>query len=304
MAGKQSIRLESRGVLTLGGGDLRSFLQGIVSNDVERVAPERAIWAAFLTPQGKFLHEFCLAEQDGGFLLEGEAARLDDLKRRLGLYRLRSSVTIEDARESHAVAALFGAGALEALALPAEPGAARAFAGGVAFVDPRLAELGARAILPRDGLEAALAEAGFEPAPEAAYDRLRLSHGVPDGSRDLEVEKSILLESGFDELHGVDWDKGCYMGQELTARTKYRGLVKKRLLPVAVEGPLPEPGTPLLRDGKEVGVMRSASDGLGLALLRVEALAEDAAPITAGEAKVTPSRPAWLRLDTSPAAQS
>ena len=304
MAERKAVLLENRGLLRLAGEDLRSFLQGIVSNDVERIAADRAIWSAFLTPQGKFLHEFFLAQAESdesgpGLLLDGEAERLDDLKRRLSLYRLRSKVTIEDAREALAVYALIGDGALDALGLGADPGQACRLGAGRAFVDPRLAALGARAILPRGAAEATLAQAGFESADVGAYERLRLAQGVPDGSRDLEVEKSILLENGFDELHGVDWDKGCYMGQELTARTRYRALIKKRLLPVAVEGPLPEPGTPLLRAGKEVGVMRSAREGLGLALLRLEALEPADSPILAGEATVTPSRPAWLRLDSS-----
>ena len=103
------------------------------------------------------------------------------------------------------------------------------------------------------------------------YDALRLSLGVPDGSRDLPVEKALLLESGFDELHGVDWDKGCYMGQELTARTKYRGLVKRRLFPVRVDGPLPAPGTAIQRNGQEVGEIRSGSGDRALAMLRLDA---------------------------------
>ena len=102
--------------------------------------------------------------------------------------------------------------------------------------------------------------------PRAAdWDRHRLALGLPDGSRDLAAEQTVLLEAGFDELHGVSWTKGCYMGQELTARTKYRGLLKRRLVPVAVAGPLPPPGTPVLAEGAEMGEMRSGRDGLGLA---------------------------------------
>jgi hypothetical protein len=127
---------------------------------------------------------------------------------------------------------------------------------------------------------------------------LRLTLGVPDGSRDLVVEKSILLESGFDELNGVDWQKGCYIGQELTARTKYRGLIKKRLLPVTIAGPLPAPGTPVLLGTEDAGEMRSASDGMGLALLRLEALGAASAekPLTAGQARLTPRRPDWAKF--------
>jgi hypothetical protein len=127
---------------------------------------------------------------------------------------------------------------------------------------------------------------------EADWDRHRLALGLPDGSRDLEAEKTVLLEAGFDELHGVSWSKGCYMGQELTARTKYRGLVKRRLLPVAIEGPLPPPGSPVLRDGAEVGSMRSGCGQMGLAVLRLDAL-EGA--LTCGAAILTPRTPAWMQ---------
>jgi folate-binding protein YgfZ len=140
-----------------------------------------------------------------------------------------------------------------------------------------------------------LKEAGFEAAELADYDALRIGLGLPDGSRDMEVEKAILLENGFDELGGVDWDKGCYMGQELTARTKYRALIKKRLLPVRIDGPTPPPDTPILTNGKEVGRLRSSAKGQALALLRLEALNGDAPELVAGEAKLSPQRPDWLR---------
>lgn len=297
MAEATAVVLQHRGVIRVAGADRRDFLQGIVSNDVERVTPERAVWAAFLTPQGKFLHEFFIAEKDETFLLDCEAERAADLLRRLKLYKLRAQVTLEPA-EDWAVVAAFGAEALAKLALAAEPGRARAFAGGLAFVDPRLPALGARLLLPREDLQKTLA--GFAIGGLADFDALRIAAGVPDGSRDLEVEKATLLESGFDELHGVDWDKGCYMGQELTARMKYRGLAKKRLVPVEIAGPAPEAGTPILRDGKEAGYLRSAvarngGTAVGLALLRLEAL-EGGTPLMAGEARVVPNKPAWAKF--------
>jgi hypothetical protein len=128
------------------------------------------------------------------------------------------------------------------------------------------------------------------------WDRHRLAAGVPDGSKDMEADRSILLEAGFDELAGVSWSKGCYMGQELTARTKYRGLVKRRLVPVRVEGALPAPGSPVLRDGVEVGTMRSGRDGVGLASLRLDAIG---ATLHCVDATLVPSVPAWMRLPAS-----
>jgi folate-binding protein YgfZ len=298
MAEQSFVELGARGLLAVAGEDRRAFLQGLISNDVEKATSERAIHAALLTAQGKYLHDFFIAALGDTLILDGEAARLADLQRRLAMYKLRAKVTLAPASGDLAVFAAFGGGALAALNLR-QAGAARSFAGGVAFVDPRLAALGARVIAPREAAAAALRGDGFAQTDFTAYDRLRLAEGIPDGSRDLPVEKAILLESGFDELSGVDWQKGCYIGQELTARTKYRGLVKKRLMPVRFEGALPPPGTPITLDGKEAGEMRSGSDGIGLALLRLEAVAsaaEAGRTLQAGEARIIPVKPKWAQF--------
>ncbi|MGH6954711.1 MAG: YgfZ/GcvT domain-containing protein, partial [Alphaproteobacteria bacterium] len=273
------------------------FLQGLVSNDVNKVTGGRAVYAAMLTPQGKFLHDFFIAELEGILHLDCEAERRDDLMRHLARFKLRARVSIEP--RDLAVIGLFGAGAVGALDLEdaggrAEAGRARRWAGGVAFVDPRLVALGARAIAPRGEAERAAEAAGFRLAATADYERVRLAHGVPDGSRDLEVEKSLLLESNFEELNGLDWDKGCYLGQELTARTKYRGLIKRRLVSVTIDGPAPAPGTPVLLGGAEAGVMRTSLEGRGLALLRLEAVESaeaGGAVLEAAAARLRPVRP-------------
>ncbi len=302
MTGRWAASLESRGVLRATGSDLRAFLQGMISNDITKLTGEAALWSAFLTPQGKFLHEFFLVEEpetapDPAVLMDCEAARLADLKQRFERYKLRSKFDLAEATARWSVIALFGEGALDALELPAEPGRTRTFAGGVVFVDPRLAALGARAVLPRDRVRDALDRAGFDSAEAGAYDALRIALGVPDGSRDLEVERSPLLENGFDELNGIDWDKGCFVGQELTARTRYRALIKKRLLPVEIDGPVPAPGTAILLAGKEVGIMRSATEGIGLALLRLAHLDRAASgTLNAGDARLTPRPPDWIKI--------
>lgn len=292
-----AIPLADRGVLRIIGPDARSFLQGIVTNDVEQATASRAVWSAFLTPQGKYLHDFFLVgAEDGALLLEGERERLADLAKRLKIYKLRSKAEIEDASESQAVFALVGAGALETLGLPEEAGVAAPFAGGVVYADPRLAAAGARAILPMESAAESLQEAGFTQGTRADYDRVRIPLGLPDGSRDMEVDKAILLENGFDELHGIDWKKGCFLGQELTARTKYRGLVKKRLLPVEIAGRPPEGETAITtQDGKEAGELRSHVDGWGLALLRLKQIEElPDGGLTLGEARLTPRKPEWV----------
>ena len=257
-------RLPHRAVLAVTGEDRVSYLQGLVSNDVAAAAPGRAVWAALLTPQGKWLADFFIFADADRLLLDVEAAQRDDLARRLSRFRLRANVAIApDALEVYA-------------AWDGEP------AGGIAAPDPRLPDAGWR-ILAQD----------LRPNTDAdAYDRHRLRLGLPDGSRDMEADKSVLLEAGFDELGGVSWSKGCFMGQELTARTKYRGLLKRRLVPVAADRPLPPPGTPIMRDGAPVGTLRSVNGTLGLAVLRLDAM--DAALECDGPIEVR--RPDWLRL--------
>ncbi len=293
------IPLADRGVIGLAGEDARAFLQGLISNDIARVAPGRAIYAALLTPQGKFLFDFLIAEAADGLLLDVEAHRAADLARRLSLYRLRAKVRIADLGGSWRVFALQGERAAERTGLGSEAGSARPFGGGVAFVDPRLAPLGVRAIVPAAGGPEALAALGLHPGTAADYDRHRLALGVPDGSRDIAVDKSFLLECNVEELNGIDFDKGCYVGQELTARTKFRATVRKRLFRVDVDGPMPEPGTPILLGDKEAGIMRSGIDGVGLALLRLEIVDEaraSGAPLVAGSSRLTPVKPDWVNF--------
>ena len=292
MAMKRYVRLEGRALVRVSGTDARPFLQGLISNDIERASPGRAIYAALLTPQGKYLFDFFICELGGAILLDCERARRDALVKRLAVYRLRSQVTIAP-DDSFEVFAVFGDGAAAALGLDGTAGNACPFAGGLALVDPRIAAAGVRAVLPSETGAKALEDAGVERADFADYDAARLRLGLPDGSRDLEIERSLLLENGFEELNGVDFAKGCYVGQEVTTRMKRRALVRKRLMPVAIEGPAPEPGTIVMRDGIEVGEMRSTAGKAGLALLRLD-LVDGAATLAAGEARITPRAPAWL----------
>lgn len=299
---------DDRGVIRIAGEDRATFLQGLVSNDVLKVTPEKAGYGAFLTAQGKFLHDFFLIETGDALLIETAADRLDDFFRKLRMYKLRSKVEISVDSDGWIIAAVFGSGALDALDLPAERGAASAFAEGIAFVDPRHADAGARVLLAEVTGGGALGAAGLMETDRDAYDRRRVSLGLPDGSRDMAVEKTVLLEAGFEELGGVDFQKGCYMGQELTARTKYRGLVKRRLMPIIINGPLPASGTEITLDGKEAGEIRSVvanggaggeGGGMGLAMIRLNRLDEalrSGDPLTADEATVIPHKPDWANF--------
>jgi folate-binding protein YgfZ len=289
-----------RAIIQVSGEDRQAFLQGLISNDIRKVAVNRAIYAILLTPQGRFLFDLFLAEKDGSYLIDCESARKADLLRRLSMYRLRSKVALTDVGPDWRVCLLHGPGTFGAVPLAAERGAAGPLGGGIAFTDPRLPALGVRAMLPRTEVEATIAALGAASDDNGlGYDRLRASLGVPEPVRDLIPEKSLLLESGLDELNAIDWEKGCYMGQELTARSKYRGLVRKRLFPVEIVGLAPEPGAPLFLGAKEVGEMRGlVADGrLGLALIRLEAFTESDRPIlTSGSAEISPVLPTWMSL--------
>jgi folate-binding protein YgfZ len=261
--------LPGRAVIAVEGEDRVGFLQGLVSNDVNGASSDAAVWAALLTPQGKWLADFFIVAEGERLLLDCERAQVDMLLQRLSRFRLRARVTLRQEHALHVHAAWNGAPSVAALTV----------------ADARMPEAGWRLY-------------SSEPLPttalEADWDAHRLSLGLPDGSRDLDTEKSVLLEAGFDELNGVSWSKGCYMGQELTARTKYRGLVKRRLVPVTLAGPLPPAGTPILRNGAEVGTLRSGRGQRALALLRLEALSAD--NLTCGSAVLVPSIPRWMRL--------
>ena len=277
------VRLDDRAVLAVSGGDASGFLQGLVTNDIGKLEGGAAIHAALLTPQGKYLFDFLIFRRGEAFCLDCEAAARTALAKRLAMYKLRADVAI-DAALPDPVFALFGEDADEA---------ARRIEGADVFADPRIAALGARVVGP--GGEDAMLGAGIEPASRAEYDALRIAHGIPDGRRDLVPEKSLLLENGFDELNGVDFEKGCYVGQEVTARMKHRNLVRKRLVPVHFDGAAPDPGTPVYRDGSAVGEIRSSVGELGLALLRIDAI-EGGAALRAAETAIRPEKPGWAEF--------
>ncbi len=291
--------LPDRAVIRVSGPDRVSFLQGLVSNNIEKITADHSGYGALLSPQGKFLFDFFVYQQDEDSLLieceRGEdGARAAELFKKLRMYKLRAKAELTDVTESYDVVAIFGDGALAALDLPDTPGATAPFADGIKAVDPRLSAMGARVLLPKNEL-AHMAAIGASESDESLYHQHRVLLGLPNGSEEMEIDRAILLENGFEELGGVDFKKGCYMGQELTARTKYRGLVRKRLLPITITGPAPEIGTLIMNGDKEAGTIRSIHGDAGLALIRLERIGDDA-ELTAGDAKISVKVPDWVNL--------
>ena len=287
--------LRQRGVLRLSGRDVRTFLQALVTRDLDYLTTAQTVYSALLTPQGKYLFDFFLAQHGGDVLLDGEAARLDALIKRLNMYKLRADVTItkEDGWE---ISAIYNGNS----GMEPKAGAARPFGAGVAFTDPRLLDAGARIMAPVGQANKMLSDAGFAAGDETDYEYFRLGLALPESGRDLVTDKSLMLESNLDSLNGVDFDKGCFVGQELTARTKYRALVRKRLLPVEVQGPMPEPNEPLMSGQSEIASMRSGQGDRGLALVRLDRLVEAGGlgiTLTAGSAQLTPMLPSWADFE-------
>ena len=264
----------NRGILRLGGEDRRTFLQGIISNDITLCQTERPLYAALLTPQGKFLHDMFIIDKGDHFLIDCEYDRTDDLLKRLLFYKLRAQIVLEKATNLYTVWALWGDFIKDQ----------------TAFTDPRLMELGKRMVTHKDYQP---------PAPEVSiddYDRHRLTYGIPDGSRDMIIGKSTLLECNLDKLNAISWSKGCYMGQELTARMYYRGLLKKRLYSVTIDNPI-ESETEIKLENETIGIMASSSGSKGLALMNIEKTEKaihERLILTANTTHISPSRQEWM----------
>ncbi len=241
----------TRKIFRISGPDREKFLQGLVTNDVRRLPEAGILYAALLTPQGKYLADFFLVAEPEAILVDVAAPIADDLARRLMMYRLRSDVTIEETP----LKVSRGTG-------PAPEGA---------LADPRLPALGWRAY----------GAAGGDDGTD--WDALRVEHVVPETGIELGPE-TYILEAGFERLGGVDFRKGCYVGQEVTARMKHKTELKKGLVQVAIDGAAP-PGTPITTEaGKPAGTLYTRSGGRALAHLRFD---RARTPLRAGDARVT-----------------
>jgi folate-binding protein YgfZ len=260
-------RLQSRALVRVAGPDWRSFLQGLISNDVEGLQPRAMRFAALLTPQGRLLFDLFVIGEEDGCRLDVAAARRDELIQRLSIYRLRAKVTIEaDAGE---VCALWGGSG----------------AGEGWIADPRLEALGWRGVdePPPDGAET---------LDEGAYDAHRLALGVPDPARDCAPDRTYPIEADFDLLNGIDFKKGCYVGQETTSRMKRRGGIRSRMLPIVFDGPAPAMGTEVLAGDLRAGEVLTGQGGRAMALLRLDRI--EGASLTVEDRPVRVERPAWM----------
>ncbi len=259
--------LPDRAVLQIGGSEAQDFLQNLLSNNLDLISPERAIYTLLLTPQGKYLFDFFLMEKDGAYLVDCDREVAPELLKRLTFYKLRADVSLSNLSQDWAIGVAFDS---DAAAEATKSGEATPFQGGVQFHDPRLPALGKRFLVPKDNIEAALTEAG-SPCEPQDYDRFRLSLAIP-GAGDLVADKTFPLEANLDLLNAIDYQKGCFVGQEVTSRTHRQGKVRKRILCVSSATALPTPGCAVMAGDRQAGTLLSSSGTQGLALLRLDRL--------------------------------
>ena len=267
--------LPDRGVVKVSGEDARSFLNGLVTADVTQLEPGMGRFGALLTPQGKIVVDFLITEvpagHGGGFLIDCPRPLAPELAKKLGFYKLRAKVTVENLSDSLGVIA----------AWDGDP----AMRPDLAFSDPREARLGWRILAPEDLTQTVAGLIGADLVDSADYESHRIASGVPRGGLDFIYGDAFPHETNMDRLHGVDFDKGCYVGQEVVSRMQHRSTARTRTVRVTLDGPRPEPGVPILAGEKPVGTMGSAADNHGLALIRTDRVADalDAGvPLTAG----------------------
>ncbi|MGJ5010556.1 YgfZ/GcvT domain-containing protein [Bradyrhizobium oligotrophicum] len=268
--------LDDRGVVQVSGEDARKFLNGLFTTDVTKLQPGEARFGALLTPQGKIIVDFLVAQvpaTDAGerFLLDCPRALAQALTDKLNLYKLRAKVAVSNLSDQVGVIAVWD-GAIGATPEPS-------------FADPRHESLGARVIAPQEALAEIAARLGAELVDSAAYEAHRIDCSVPRGGLDFMYGDAFPHETNMDRLHGVDVGKGCYVGQEVVSRMHHRGTTRTRAAKVLLDGPAPEPGTPILAGDKTVGTMGSAAAQKGMALLRIDRAAEAleaGTPLTAG----------------------
>jgi len=282
----QAALLPDRGVLKVAGEDARKFLNGLATNDMGKVAPGAPRYAALLTPQGKIIGDFIVAEapaeDGGGFFLDCPRALASLLVDKLNFYKLRAKVLVEDLSDVLGVMALWDGGGDTDY--------------GLCYPDPRFAALGMRVMLPPHLAEEAAADLGTTLVDAGAYEAHRIALGVPRGGEDFTYGDTFPHEADLDQLDGVDFEKGCYVGQEVVSRVEHRASARSRLVPVAFEDAVPTSGLPVMAGDKQVGTLGSAAKGRGLAMLRLDRVADALAAgtqLTCGGIALRVVKPDW-----------
>jgi folate-binding protein YgfZ len=281
--------LPDRGVVKVVGEPARGFLNGLLTADIDKVSPQQAAYAALLTPQGKIIVDGIVAEapaaDGGGFFIDVPRALAKTLTDRLNFYKLRAKVMIEDLSETLGVLAAWdGDGDSEY---------------GLVYRDPRLPALGLRMMLPPHLAAEAAADLGASLAEADEYEAHRIALGVPRGGMDFSYSDAFPHEADMDQLGGVDFKKGCYVGQEIVSRMEHRGTARTRIVQADYHGAAPMIGVAVVAGDKEIGIFGSASDGKGIALLRLDRAGEALAAghtLIAGGVPIALRKPEWANF--------
>lgn len=295
---KRIIPLTSRGVLKIRGADAKPFLQKLITQNIDRLSPTQALYGALLTTEGRYFSDFFLLEWEGSVYLDVPRHQLMDLAGAFNTYKMRMDVSFHDMSETLFVFSIIGEGTeeLRDFCLVPVEGVCRVEEESFIFVDPRLRALGLRAVA---HTQTSLPILEIPRGTEEDYQFFRTQLGISEAPHDLIQGQSIILEHGFHELNGISWDKGCYTGQELIARTFHRGQVHKRAVPLKIEGPVPGHGTQLRHEDQPVGEMLSNCGSLGMALMRVSVARQceqQKIALTVDRSKLWPYLLSWMTV--------
>ena len=261
------IILKNSKFIKISGPDSDVFLQGMITNDINKCSNTQAIYSAFLTPQGKFIADFFILKLDDGYLFEINSDQLKNLVDKLNIYKLKAKLNIEENNDYVSLTIDMSNSLFNNLK---EIGQLEKINNGYAFIDPRNKKLGLKVILKRDELRNFCLKYNLETDTLKNYDYKRIKLNIPDSSLDLEYNKSLLLENNFDNMNAIDWDKGCYVGQEITARMKYRSLLKKSLTKIIIIKGNVKSGDEIFLNNKKIGNISSINNDIGLAMMRIE----------------------------------
>ena len=279
--------LTDRGLVRISGADCIDFLQNLLTCDLKELQASGTKFGALLTPQGKLQFDFVLHRLDDSILIDMQKSILPDFVKRMDTYKLRSNVEIEDISSSHIVLGIWNTTRAIDNAIASNP-------------DPRLPDLGFRSVCLSEKVADAISDPSLAPCQLEDYHNFRIKLGVPAGDHDFQYGSVFPYDVNMDNLNGIDFAKGCYIGQEVISRMKHRSTARKRSVIVTADGPLPVAGTEIRAEGRGIGTLGSSAEGIGIAVIRLDrakSSMDSSTPMLVEDIEITIEIPKWANFD-------
>ena len=287
--------LDDRGLLYIQGDDIKEFLQNIISNDIHKVTDNFSCYASLLTPQGKYLFDFIVLKHKKGYFIDCNKKQINQLYEHLNLYKLRSKVEILNLSNEFVVAAISREKFLSIENSKDEAGFTNKYREDPIFLDPRNKELGARLVVNLEKLYLSLKKLELKSSESDEYYNLSHKLGIPQLDTDKLQNKLFGIECNFDELNGLDFKKGCYVGQENTARIKLRNKLTKRIMPIqTVQGKVKVDESIYINDENIGKILINNSYPFGLIKFKNDSI-DFSKEYTCGSSKIKIIKPSWIK---------